>query len=225
MTGTASDVITISRQLGSGGSYLGQRIAQQLGFSYADRQILQRASEQLGIDEACVADRNDRLQSSWDRLFQFFAVGNPEGTFSPPPLTVISDEQLLRGQRCIIEELANRGSCVIVGHGSFHLLRGHPRALHVFAHASKKFRQERVMRLYGISSATEAERILDKADQDRENYIRKLAGRNWFDARNYHLSLDTSRIGFDESERIILSLVGTPGNEVPQQTSIEDTEP
>ena len=228
MTSEVQRVITISRELGSGGAYLGQRVARRLGYAYVDRQILAQAAEQLEVDVNYLADRDGRLQNYWDRLFESFSIGSPEGPYTPPPLTLISDEQLLHCKHRIIENLAARGSCVIVGHGAFHLLKGLPNVLHVFIYASMNFRLARVMHLYQVSSRDEAQRIIERSDRDRKDYIRGISGRNWFDPRNFHLCIDSERIGLDEAERIILSVAGPSGvvaSPAGPPPSVEDTDP
>jgi hypothetical protein len=78
--------ITIARQLGSGGSYLAQRLAHRLGFVYLDHQILEQAARELDTSGSELARREERTQSFWTKLLQTFATGCPEGIQSPPPL-------------------------------------------------------------------------------------------------------------------------------------------
>lgn len=230
MTLERPSVITISRQLGSGGTYLAQRVARQLGYAYADRQILKLAAEKLEVDIKDLTHRDEKVQSYWDRLFQIFSVGTPECLYTPPPLRVVSDEQLLATEQRIIKDLAGRGRCVIVGHGAFHLLKGQAGVLNVFMHAAMDFRVARVMKLYRMSSRDEARRIIERADRKREKYIRIISGCNWFDARNYHLTMDLERIGFEDAERLIESIAIPSGAGAGAPLSdpaalLEDTEP
>ncbi len=77
-------VITIARQLGSGGSYIGRSVARRLGFNYVDRQILEQAARELGVEEAEIADRDGRLQGFWEKTLASFAMGAPVVTYNPP---------------------------------------------------------------------------------------------------------------------------------------------
>ena len=107
--------ITIARQLGSGGSELGQRIACRLGFAYLDRQILQQAAEELGMSEAELAHREERIQSFWVRMLEAFSTGCPEYMMSTPPPKIVSDERLIEAEQRVLLRLSTQGSCVVVG--------------------------------------------------------------------------------------------------------------
>jgi cytidylate kinase len=206
MLATMPIVITISRQLGSGGSYIGKRVAQRFGYAYIDRQILQQAAKELGVEEAVIEARDERLQSFWEHLLTAFALGPPGATYTPPP-RMISDAELIETERRLICELATRGPSVVLGHGAFYLLRGKVRLVNVFAHAPLEFRVERVMSIYRAKSRGEAVRMIESSDQERRRYIRTFTGLDWFDARNYHLTIDTGVVDFATAEELITSVV------------------
>ncbi len=206
MTAPLPFQITVARQLGSGGSELGQRLACRLGFAYLDRQILQHAARELGMSEAELAHREERIQSFWARMVESFSTGCPEFMMSTPPPRIISDEALIDAEQRVLPRLVAEGSCVIVGRCGFHLLAGRARMLNLFVHASRPFRIARMIKLYGAGNPTTAEEMIDSTDRNRERYVERLTGRSWYDARNYHLSIDISEIGFDAAEEIIVSL-------------------
>jgi cytidylate kinase len=206
MTAPLPFQITVARQLGSGGSELGQRLACRLGFAYLDRQILQHAARELGMSEAELAHREERIQSFWARMVESFSTGCPEFLMTTPPPRIISDEALIDAEQRVLPRLAAEGSCVIVGRCGFHLLAGRARMLNLFVHASRPFRIARMIKLYGAGNPTTAEEMIDSTDRNRERYVERLTGRSWYDARNYHLSIDISEIGFDAAEEIIVSL-------------------
>lgn len=190
-------IITIARQLGSGGSEIAQRVARRIGLRYIDRQILLQAAAALGLKEQDLAHRCERVQGFWAKLLQPFAAGTPADVFSPPPFQVPSDEQIIATERTILLELASKGDCVVVGHAGFHLLRGHGRLLNVFVHAPAAFRIQRVLRHYGARDEAEARAMMEQADRDRERYVREVTGLLWQDARNYHVSFDAERVGLE----------------------------
>ena len=198
--------ITVSRQLGSGGSELGQRLACRLGFAFLDRQILQQAARELGMNETELAHREERIQNFWVRTMEAFSTGCFEYAISAPPPRVVTDDALIKAEQRALLRLAAEGSCVIVGRCGFHLLAGRARLLKVFVHASQPFRIARMMKFYGAATKTEAAEMIDSTDRDRERYIERYAGVSWYDARNYHLSLDMSLLGFDMAEEIVVSL-------------------
>jgi cytidylate kinase len=199
--------ITVSRQLGSGGSELGQRLAGRLGFAYLDRQILQQAARELGMSEAELAHREERIQNFWIRTMEAFSSSCFEYMISSAPLPrVITDDALIEAEQRVLWQLTAGGSCVIVGRCGFHLLAGRSRLLKVFVHASQPFRIARMMKFYGAATKAEAEEMIDSTDRDRERFVERFAGVSWYDARNYHLSIDMSLLGFDMAEEIIISL-------------------
>lgn len=212
----AKTVVTISRQLGSGGSQIGQMVATRLGFHYADREILERACHALFEDSGRrmqmrpedVAWREERLSSSWDRLALIFPCGPFEAPYFAPPLSPILDEALYAQESRIIKALAEHGRCVIVGRGGAHLLRDRPDALHVLLHAPIGFRIGRTMEHYGAKSADEAKSMIEESDRSREKFFRWIDGHEWLNATNYHLSFDTSAAPFEAIADAIASLAG-----------------
>ncbi len=197
MNATPSFHITIARQLGSGGAELGQRIAGRLGMAYLDRQILQNAASELGMSEAELAHREERIQRFWVRMMEAFSIGCPEYMLETPPLKMISDEKLIEAEQRVLLRLCSRGPCVIVGRCGFFVLKSSARLVNIFVHAPRSFRVERIMKFYGAKSREAAGKIIDKTDRDRERYVEKLTEGSWYDARNYHLVFDMEKIGFD----------------------------
>jgi len=198
-------VVTISRQLGSGGASVGERLASRTGIFFIDREILQRAAQSLKAEEEEIAARDERRSSFWDRLLESCAVSLSD-VYLPQKVTVIPDRELYEAQSEIIRRIAGECSAVIVGRGGFHVLREHPRHVSVFLHADRAFRRERVARRLGVSAA-EADKLIEKSDHDRSRYIRALTGRDWCDARRYQLSIDTGEITLDTTVEIVLSVM------------------
>jgi cytidylate kinase len=198
-------VITIARELGSGGSYIGMQVARRLGYVYIDRQILQQAATELGLEENELAGREECVQSFWDKLISVFAIGVPDNVYTPPPRWV-SDGKLAECEQRLIRELAAKGACVVLGRGAFHFLRGKARLLNVFIHAPLSFRVQRLIHVYGAPGELEAARMIDHSDQERTRYIRSWTGLDRFDARNYHLCIDTGAFDFAAAEELVVSL-------------------
>jgi cytidylate kinase len=198
--------ITLDRQIGSGGAELGQRIAGRLGFAYIDRQILQQAAQELGMSEEQLSDRDERVQKFWARMMESFSADSPEHLICSPPFRIISDDALIEAEQRVMLRLAGRGSCVIVGRCGFHLLAGRAEMLNVFVHAPHSFRVERMIKNYEAADKTAARDMIDSTDRNRERYVERVSGKSWYDARNYHLSMDMSRVGFDAAEAFIVSL-------------------
>lgn len=134
-----------------------------------------------------------------------FALGPPDGAYTPPP-HLVSDTDLIETERRLIVRLAAQGPCVVLGHGGFHLLRGRVRLLNVFVHALLDFRVARVMSIYRAENEDEAVRMIERSDQERRRYIQTFTGLDWFDAHNYHLTIDTGMVEFALAEQLIASL-------------------
>src|SRR5947199_10462919 len=90
--------ITISRQMGSGGSYIGQIIAKRLGLKYVDREVLHLAALEFGCDEETIEARAEKIQSFWQRILGGLTLGGPEAVYTPPPLGNFSDRELFNKQ-------------------------------------------------------------------------------------------------------------------------------
>jgi cytidylate kinase len=205
MTKIAPYVITISRQLGSGGAYLGQRLAIRLNALYLDHEIVREAAQQLKISEEYLKARDEKVTSNWQSILRSIAFSN-SWSYAPPPLDILNDEQLYNVESEFIRKIADQRSAVIVGRGGHYVLRQHPRCLNVFLHADINFRQKRVEEVYHVP-AEKALKLMCSVDQERARYLRALTGQNWLDASQYHLSLDTSAVGLEKAEDIILEVL------------------
>ena len=195
-------VITISRQLGSGGAYLGQRLAFRLNALYLDHEIVCQAAQELKMPEEHMVFRDEKVTSRWQTILNSIA-GSSSWLYSPPPLDTLDDKEFYNAESEIISRMAGQRTSVVVGRGGYYVLRQHPRCLHVFLHADTDFRQRRVQELYHVS-AQQALKLIDSIDHQRTDYLHRLTGKNWLDARQYHLCLDTSAVGLEKAEAIIL---------------------
>jgi cytidylate kinase len=194
-------VITISRQIGSGGAYIGRRLAGRLGILYIDREIVNRAAQKLNIPENVLISRDEKVTPLWQSMLESTIHGNPFG-YVPPLLNVPSDEELHRAEADIILDIARQGPAVIVGRGGYHILRSHPRHLSVFLHADAAFREQRIRELYHLS-LPEASKMMQSKDDSRASYLRLITGEDWRGACQYNISLDTGALGFKLAENII----------------------
>lgn len=200
-------VITISRHLGSGGSYIGQQVARRLGYQYVDREILRKAAQYLGVEEDTLAGREGRLSGFWENFLRMFSVSTPEVGYVPPPLRPVYDRELMEMEAKIIGEIAEQHDAVIMGRGAAYILRDHSGLVKIFVHASKEFRVSHVMEVYKISDTAEAIALIDDSDRERGKFIHSMFGVHMADARHYHLCIDTSAIGFAVAEEMVVMLV------------------
>jgi len=210
-------VLTISRELGSGGSYIGQSVARRLGLKYVDREILQEAAKLLDVEDHDVERLEERVSTFWTRAAQVFTLGGPDVTYAPPTLRAVYEEDLFRVESRIIQEIAARDSAVIVGRGGFHVLRDHPGLVSVFLHASEAWRAERIRATAGVADFTSALEILRRSDRDRARFIQSMTGLPWQDAHRSHVCLDTSKLGLDTAVDLVARLVSIRLAQAPSQ--------
>ncbi len=199
-------IVTIARQLGSGGSLIGKQVAEQLSIKYIDREILQQVADILHESENNLSDREERLSTFWERMARAFCYGVPETGYVPPPLRPIPDEELFAVESMIIRKITADCSAVLVGRAGFHILRDMPNVVNVFIHAPKEFRVRRVMELYGVPEKEQAMEMIEDSDSQRKEFVKTMTGLNWTDAQNYHLSIDTAIAGFSSAVEMILPL-------------------
>ena len=203
--------ITISRQMGSGGSYLGQVIATRLGFKYVDREVLHLAAQEFGCDEETVASRAERVSSFWERILGGLTFGGPESHYSPPPIRSFSDDQLFKKQIEILQRIAGKHDSVVIGWAGVYILPRHSRTLNIFCHAPRSFRIKRLMEVYGELDPEAARSMINESDQMRERYFAEMTQHEWTCAKNYHLSVDTSLMPLDEIAATIIEMAKTKG--------------
>jgi cytidylate kinase len=198
--------ITISRQMGSGGTYIGYLAAKQLGFRYLDREILQEAANQMGIEPQVLERFDGRSVPLLERIINSFCFGTPEMPGVPTFKKPVYDKDLFALQSNIIKQLAGQCSAVIVGRGGFYILKDRPDAIHVFIHAPFDYRVESIMKEQKMDDKAAKAMVLE-SDRTRAKFIRDMIGIDWMDANNFHLCLDSSVIDLSASVEIITRLV------------------
>ena len=198
--------ITISRQIGSGGAYIGHLAAKELGFKYFDREILRQAAEHFETDVRMLEDVGEKSPGLIETIIKGFSYVTPPGGTLQPMRQPVYRRDLFTLECKIIEEIADQYNAVIIGRGGFYALRERPNVIRVFIHAPREFRVKRVMQMQNITDIREARNKVKDSDQSRTKYIRHMAGVDWTDPRNFHLCIDSSFTGFLESAKMVVSL-------------------
>ncbi|HAM99357.1 MAG TPA: cytidylate kinase-like family protein [Marinilabiliales bacterium] len=194
-------VITISRQIGSGGAYVGQQLAKKLNIYYADREILGIAAEKLSVLEKDLEQQEEKLQSFWETYFQISKYATD--AYLNPKLIQPTTFELFNTESEIIKHIASEQSAVIIGRCGFHILRKHTNRVSVFLHADTAFRGKRIQDMYKVSEK-EALEMITRTDKERACFIEEYTGMKWTDARQFDLCIDTGKIGIDKSVDIII---------------------
>ena len=189
-------VITIARSYGSGGRTLGKLLAEQLGINCYDREILRMASDASGINEALFGQADERLKRS--PLFGILKKNPYKGGVIPPENSdFVSDDNLFNYQAKVIQDLAEKESCVIVGRCADYVLKDNPNVVSVFVHADEKFCLDRAMERNSMTEK-EMKKYIEKTDKFRGDFYRYHTGHEWADARNYDLCLNSGKLGFQK---------------------------
>jgi CMP/dCMP kinase len=196
-------VVTISRLFGSGGSEVAARVAASLGWTLLDNAFVDRVAARLGRTPVEVQAIEERVPSLAERLADALALGSPEivspALSAPLPPT---EERLLEVTEHVIDDAIARGPVVLVGRGAQSYLAQRTDAFHVFCYASKAALVARVVQREGLN-ADEAARRVDDVNKRREQYVRRHWQRSWHSPENYHLCVNTERLGVDGAADII----------------------
>lgn len=196
-------IVTISREYGSGGSQIGKQVAQELGIEFYDRQLIELAAQKSGFSLSYVEETEENKVSSL--LYSLALSGMyARNTYAPEYMNPTDQVYILQSR--IIREIAEKGPCVIVGRSADYILGDRRDSLHVFIHADAATRQQRAIAEYGLAREG-IEKEVQKKDKARANHYRHYTGRIWGMAQNYHLALDSGNLGIDACVRQIVSLV------------------
>ncbi len=199
--------VTLSRQMGSGGSRVGYLVARELGFRYVDREVLSRTAKELEMDADQIRMIEERPSGVIERILEALTLGTPESVSLPLLKPPVYERNLFDLECGIIRAIADRCDTVIVGRGGFYALRNRPGVIRVFIHAPREFRVRRIMEVENIPSIDEARAMVDESDRNRARFIRDMTGFLWSDARNFHLSINTGIIDFETAAGMIVDVV------------------
>lgn len=197
-------MITISRHYGSGGKTVGEMLAKRLDIPCYDRNIMRMASDLSGIDEGMFGEVDEKLKNS--PLFRISSKIYKGQLFTPESDEFVSNDNLFNYQAKVIKELAKDSSCVIIGRCADFVLKDMDHVVRVFVHAPEKFCFEKALEVNG-GSKKDVEKLIAKTDKYRAEYYSYYTGKQWNDARNYDLCLDSSKLGFEKCVEEILSYI------------------
>ena len=194
-------VITIGREYGSGGKYIGERLSEELNFKLYDQELLTKVAEESGMDLSVLEEKDEKQEQSFWYTFamSFYAQDSLETQGEIP-----SNEKIFIEQAKIIEDLANKEDCIIIGRCSNVILKNKPNVLNVFVYSSElDFKVKRKMQFGNFESELEAIKAIERIDKERETYYNYFTKQNWGDRRYYDLMIDTSKIGVDNAVKLI----------------------
>ena len=188
-------IITISREFGSGGHQIGEKIANKLGINYFDNAIIDQAAEQSGLSAEFIQKEEQTFSNSI--LFNLATSG---GQFGVGGTSLV--DKIYIAESKAIKEFSSQGSCVIVGRCADYILRDSD-CFNVFIYADDWFKHKRIVEDYGYTDK-EASKLVKSRDKTRARHYNYYCDRLWGDRKNYHLVLNSSAYGIDKSVDLII---------------------
>jgi cytidylate kinase len=182
-------IVTISRQHGSQGKYIGELVAKQLDIPYYYKEMTAIAAKESGLDKEFISNLHLNSPNALNDLY-----------LSTSPV-----QYAIQAQDRVIKEIASQGSCVIVGRAADYVLRDNKNLVRIFIYAPKDYRVSNIMEMYN-DTEQEAIKNVEKSDKTRGNYYKTISGLEWGKRENYDLCIDSS-IGKEECARIICEYV------------------
>ena len=193
----AKRIITISREFGSGGRFIGEEVAKKIGIAYYDKNIINQIAEESGLSPDYIQESAEL--SPKKGLFAYALAGRD--------ITGRSVEDMVyETQRKVILELADKEPCVIIGRNADYILKDRDDALNVFIHGDMPEKIQRISQLYRVTEQ-EAVKMMADTDKRRMTNYNFYTDQKWGKASNYTLCLNSSQLGYDRCEAIIIECV------------------
>jgi cytidylate kinase len=199
-------LITISRQFGSGGSEIAERVARALDWHLYDNAVVNEVAKRLGMQPAEVSAREERVPSLPERIASAMALGMPEvmPTVADLPLRP-NEDRISEMTKRVMEEAVLAGPAVLVGRGAQSMLASRADALHVFCYAPPEALASYAVSNLGVARE-DAARVVAENNLQREQYVKRHWKRDWRDFANYHLCVNTAWLGIDGAAELIVHL-------------------
>ena len=207
-------VITISREVGSGGRTIGRKLAEKLGVRFSDKELIDALQKKLNLTAGAIEEMKGRKKRWLDDFIQLVAPVPMSGLLVDGDSDYISEYNLSKdvndvfeAEKEILQGIADEGSCVIAGRSAFFVLKGRPNKVDILITAS---RENRIARIMGKQNLTreKAEEVIASVDKARDNYVLRYTGQSRYDARNYNLVLNMDYLTEDKAVEMILSYIG-----------------
>ncbi len=205
-------VITVSREVGSGGHTIGAILAKKLNAHYCDKLLIESLKKQFNLTASAIeklkGEKRNWLTDFLDRIAPLppAKAFDIDLKYAGEFRAEVTSADIFTAEVEILRGFADIGSCVIAGRSGFHVFKDHPNALHVFITASHPFRVQRIMKKQGLSEES-AVALIEGIDKGRENYIKRYTGKSRYDASNYDIVLKADGHTEEELANIILSYI------------------
>ena len=189
-------VITIGREFGSGGREIGQKLAEALGISFYDRNLIDIAAQKSGINPDLLHQADEKASNPF--FSAYMPAGGDYGTVN---------DRLFWVQSAIIKDLAQKESCVIVGRCADYVLEEFDNVLRIFIHAPIEKRIERIKDRYLLDSDAAARKEIARTDKLRRTYYQYYTDHKWGHSDGFDLAIDSSFLGIEGTIELIKDIV------------------
>ena len=193
----AKRIITISREFGSGGRFIGEEVAKKLGIAYYDKNVINEIAEKSGLSPEYIQE-NAELSPKKGMLAYALAGRDITGRSV--------EDMVHEAQRKVILELAEKTPCVIIGRNADYILKDRDDVLNVFIHGNMPEKTQRIVRLYNVDEK-KAVKMMADTDKRRMTNYNFYTDQKWGKASNYTLCLNSSQLGYDRCEKIIMECI------------------
>ena len=199
-------VITINREVGSGGRTVGRKLAEELGVKYFDKAVIDGLTHKFGLSPERIEEIKAQKKSWWNDINNYYHTLVNSASQPMEAEVKLDNATMFETEKRILQELATQTSCVVAGRTGFMVFRQWPNHLSVFIQASMEHRIQRVMHRQNVSEQ-EARDIIEKMDATREAYIRKYEDTSRYDTRNYQLVLSMDDLSEDDAVEVIKAYI------------------
>ena len=213
MNNNENFVITINRELGSGGRTVGCKLAEKLGVPFYDKAVIKALQEKFDLSAEEIEKKKGGDQGWWTELKRMVNLGQNGINSARYYVTdenagdyQMTTDEMFKVEKELLQSIASKMSCVIAGRSGFFVLKDHPNHLSILIQASMPFRVDRVMHRQGLSQK-EAEKVINKVDKLRENYVNKYSDTSRYDTRNYQLVISMDELNEDDAVEHILDYI------------------
>ena len=207
-------VITISREVGSGGRTIGRKLAEKLGVRFSDKELIDSLQAKFNLSPKSIEELKGKKKRWMDDFIQMVApvpmsglLVNGDSDYISEYNTSLNVNDVFEAEKEILKGIADEGSCVIAGRSGFFVLKDRPNKVDVLITASRENRIARIMSKQGLSRE-KAQDVIEKVDNARDNYVLRYTGQSRYDARNYHIVLNMDYLTEDKAVDIIMSYLG-----------------
>ena len=199
-------VITINREVGTGGRTVGRKLAERLKVKYYDKALVEGLTEKFGFSLEEIERIKAQKKSWWNEFNNYYNTLVNSVRLPMEAETKLTTKTMFETEKAILEELARKESCVVAGRSGFLIFRNWPNHLNVFIQASLQHRIERIMHKRGVSEA-EARAIIKEMDESRETFIQKYDDTTRYDTRNYQLVITMDDMTPDAAADVIMTYI------------------